>query len=71
MATAWPAAWQSHGLAARDRAIMDEARELFGASTPTDARCLLVMYRRACLAGGGQDRHWYLVLDFAMQKRSR
>ena len=40
---------------------MDEARELFGASTPEDARCLLVMRRRACLARAGQDRHWYLV----------
>ena len=58
-------------LAARDRAITDEAREHYDASTLEDARCLLVQHRRACLAQGGQDRHWYLVLDFATQKRSR
>jgi hypothetical protein len=56
-------------IAARDRAIMDEARELFGASTPEDARRVLVTHRRACLAQGGQDRHCYLVLNFALQKK--
>ena len=58
-------------LAARDRAITDEAREHYDASTLEDARCLLVQHGRACLAQGGQDRHWYLVLDFKTQKRSR
>ena len=58
-------------IAARNRAIMDEARELFGASTPEAARSFLVIRGRACLAQGGQDRHWYLVLDFELQKRSR
>ena len=58
-------------IAARNRAIMDEARELFGASTPEDARRVLVTHRRACLAQGGQDRHCDLVLNFALQKRSR
>ena len=57
-------------LDARERAIRDEAREHYGASTPTEARCLLVQHGRACLAQGGQDRHWYLVLDFATQKNS-
>ena len=40
-------------LAARDRAIMDEAWEKFGASTPEDARRELVTHRRACLARWG------------------
>ena len=58
-------------IAARNRAIMDEARELYGAETPPDARSSLVLHGRACLAQGGQDHHWYLVLDFELQKRSR
>ena len=58
-------------IAARDQAIMDEAQELFGASTPEDARRGLVERGRACLAQGYQDGLTYLVLDFELQKRSR
>ena len=49
---------------------LQEVRELFGASTPENARRVLVDDCRACLAQGGQDGHWYLVLNFALQKRS-
>ena len=70
-------------IAARERAIMDEAREVFGASMPEDmaedarpktledARRILIMQRRACLTQGLQDRHYYLVFDFELQKRSQ
>ena len=57
-------------IAARDRAIMDEARELSDASTLADARRILVQRGRACLARGSDGLN-YLVLDFALQKRSR
>ena len=57
-------------LDARNRAIRDEAHERFGASSH-DVRALLVQNRRATLAQGRQDRLWYLVIDFATQKRSR
>jgi len=51
-------------IAARERAIMDEAREISGASmpedmpedarpkTPEDARRILIMHRRACMTQG-------------------
>lgn len=50
-------------VAARDRAIMDEGWECFGASTPEDTRRVLLLNQRACLVKAG-DRHKYLVLDF-------
>ena len=65
-------------IAARDRAIMDEAREIFGASmpedlpenarpkTPEDARRIIIMHRRACMTQGWQDRRYYLVFDFEL-----
>ena len=39
-------------LEARNRAIADEAYELFGPSTPEDARHALVAERRACFVVG-------------------
>ena len=58
-------------LEARNRAIADEAREHFGASTPEDARRALVDARRACVVTGGRDGLSYLVIDVPLQKRSR
>ena len=65
-------------IAARDRAIMDEARELFGASMPEDAPLDAKTPAVSSLSAAapvwrmaGQSRHWYLVLDFELQKRSR
>ena len=56
-------------IAARERAIIDEGRECFGAS-PEDARRVLLLNHRACFVTAG-DNLTYLVFDFKMQQRSR
>ena len=58
-------------LEARNRAIADEARELFGASTPKHARRALVGARRACAVRGSHGHLEYLVIDAQLQKRAR
>ena len=58
-------------LESRAAAILDEARESFGASTPEEARLRLVQARRACVVKGSRGRHNYLVIDGQLQKRSR
>ena len=58
-------------LEARDRAILDEARDSFGASTPEDARLRLVQAGRACVVTGSRGRLNYLVIDGQLQKRCR
>ena len=58
-------------LEARERAIFDEAHECLGASTPQDARRLLVRARRACWLRGSRDGLTYLVIDGELQKRAR
>ena len=58
-------------LEARARAIFDEARDFFGASTPEDARLRLVQAGRACVVTGSRGRLNYLVIDGQLQKRSR
>ena len=57
--------------AAQQQTLPAEAQEFFGASTPEEARRVLVERGRACLAQGYQDGLTYLVLDFELQKRSR
>ena len=58
-------------LQARHRAILDEARDSFGASTPEDARLRLVQAGRACVVTGSRGRLNYLVIGGQLQKRSR
>ena len=58
-------------LESRAAAILDEARESFGASTPEDARLRLVQAGRACVVTGSRGRLNYLVIDGQLQKRSR
>ena len=55
---------------ARERAIMDEAKEDIGASTPKEARHGLLLRHRACLVQGSDGRQ-YPVLDYKLQKMSR
>ena len=58
-------------LESRAAAILDEAHESFGASTPEEARLRLVQARRACVVKGSRGRHKYLVIGGQLQKRSR
>ena len=58
-------------LEARAQAILDEARDSFGASTPEDAIPSLVQAGRACVVTGSRGRLNYLVIDGELQKRSR
>ena len=63
-------------LATRGRAMLDAARELFGALTPkdvsaADARRALIETGRACLAPPYLDCQCFLVLYLLLHQRSR
>ena len=57
-------------LAARNKAVMDEAHELYGASTLVDAKRHLFRHGRIVFVRAA-DRYNYMVLDFELQRRSR
>ena len=58
-------------LVARLRALKDEGRELFGASTLEEAMRALMENNRIAISFGTATRHMYVIFDVELEKRSR